>query len=1034
MYIELQNRLQPSTNFNLAVKTLIKNTLNGFRYHPYIFMLRLSPMGRDAVYPFTHQVELLFKLFSRKPLKILIGDEIGLGKTIEAIMLLKYMQEIGEVKKALVLVPRVLVAQWEGELRRFGIEPKRIERDTIDFLKSQGFPDGVYLSSIDLVKRERYKPIVLSIKWDMVVVDEAHRVGIVGGRKNARYIFLEELLSRNPTINIVLLSATPHRGKPDDYIQRLKLIDPNLYADVGELDTENFYKIINRALVFRRMKLDVNEIYEQAQVFKPCDFIAYVVEASEEERKFHDLLTEFLRNKLLEYYIRVGGEPKGLGLLLVLIAKRASSSPLAALKTFYRILMKRGAELGGKPEEVLKEVEKKADEIIDMLFTSFEDYGEIVDEEEKSVAEDIDNIIEATAEYLAPLIEKHDVEKLEKLIRLANEVKERDSRLNEVIKLVKDHLDKGDRVVIFTEFRDTAEYIYNNLLNSLPLLYRDRICLVTATRIEPPKILHSTAEARYTIEDVKNWLKRGDVEIIVSTDVASEGLNLQYANVVIHYEPTWSPIKIVQRIGRVWRVGQEKNVYSYNVLLAVESDLAVFQNLYGKLLSWLIAGVESKVVIGEKLKISFLKEITSASEGGVDVLSMPIGSREERGYSEYRAVLKYIEKGSKGLEEYIRHILSMLNQLKQVSKRVESEKGDRRVHVENVISKGLGSLCRSEAEEVFMKLLESIARIEGCSIEQKSDKKTYISCPQLGLDSIESLAGAYRVVEVLTQNVNLDKPPVILSALSNDIDFRELHFIEVVVKVGGRPVYSEVVGITKTNAEPLRGIQLLNVISKAVDNVIGVVNSLIFSDETVLTNAIAKAKYLVTRSYREYVVYPFNTYIHFVESNVLSHKHSGWEPTLNSIEADARWIGSILFLSPEVATKEPPPPIKIEEVEKKAMEFVIEFERRSGRVSEDVSMYEHYDIRSYDPRTGEVRYIEVKGRWGPTLVVELTQTEFEYAKKLGKDYWLYIVYDIGSGKPKLVMIRDPVANVIWKTKVDLRYELIGIKREATETG
>jgi len=130
VYIELQNRLQPSTNFNLAVKTLIKNTLNGFRYHPYIFMLRLSPMGRDAVYPFTHQVELLFKLFSRKPLKILIGDEIGLGKTIEAIMLLKYMQEIGEVKKALVLVPRVLVAQWEGELRRFGMSLREL-RETL---------------------------------------------------------------------------------------------------------------------------------------------------------------------------------------------------------------------------------------------------------------------------------------------------------------------------------------------------------------------------------------------------------------------------------------------------------------------------------------------------------------------------------------------------------------------------------------------------------------------------------------------------------------------------------------------------------------------------------------------------------------------------------------------------------------------------------------------------------------------------------------------------------------------------------------
>lgn len=1034
MYIGLQNQLQLSTNFSLSIKTLIKSVLNGFRYHPYIFMLRLSPTGKDAVHPFTHQVELLFKLFPRKPLKILIGDEIGLGKTIESIMLLKYMQEIGEVKKALVLVPRVLVTQWEGELRRFGIEPKRIERDTIDFLKSQYFPDGVYLSSIDLVKRERYKPIVLGVKWDLVVVDEAHRVGIVGGKKNVRYVFLEELLSTYPTVNVLLLSATPHRGKPDDYIQRLKLVDPNLYAEVRELDVEDFYKAINRALVFRRTKLDVNEIYEQAQVFKSCDFIAYVVEASEEEKRFHNLLVEFLRNKLLEYHIRVGGELKGLKLLLVLIAKRASSSPPAALKTFNRILSRRRAKLEGKPEEFLREVERRADEIIDMLFTSFENYGEIVDEEEKSASEDIDEVIEALAEYLAPLIEKQEVEKLEELIRLAGEVMKRDSRLNEVIRLVKDHLHKGERVVIFTVFRDTAKYIYNKLLESLPLPYRDRVCLVSAMKVEPPKALHRAEGAKYTIEDVKNWLKRGDVDVIVSTDVASEGLNLQYANVVIHYEPTWSPIKIVQRIGRVWRVGQEKNVYSYNVLLTVESDLAVFQNLYGKLLSWLIAGVESKVVIGEELKISFLKEATYATEGGVDVLSMPIGSGEEKGYSEYRAVLEYIEKGSEGLEEYIRQILSMLNQLKQVSKKVESEKGDRRVHVENVISKGLGSLCRPAAATALMKLLESTTGIEGCSVEQKSDKKTYVYCPQLGLASIESLSDSYKVVEVLTQNVNLDKPPIIVSALPDTIDFRELHLVEVVIKVSDRPVYSEVVGIAKTDAEPLRGVQLLDIISKAVVNVVSVVDSLVFSDETILKNAIAKAKYLITRSYKEYAVNPFNMYIHFVESNGLSYKHSGWEPALKSIEADARWIGSILFIPPKSTAKEPPPPIKIEEVEKKAMEFVMEFEKRNGREPEDVSKYEHYDIRSRDPRSNEVRYIEVKGRWDPTLAVELTQTEFEYAKKLGKDYWLYIVYDIGSEKPKLVMIRDPATNVVWKTKVNLRYELVGIKREAVETG
>jgi hypothetical protein len=154
-------------------------------------------------------------------------------------------------------------------------------------------------------------------------------------------------------------------------------------------------------------------------------------------------------------------------------------------------------------------------------------------------------------------------------------------------------------------------------------------------------------------------------------------------------------------------------------------------------------------------------------------------------------------------------------------------------------------------------------------------------------------------------------------------------------------------------------------------------------------------------------------------------------PASGSISIDARCIGSVLFISSDTS-KEAPPPIKVEEVERKAMEFVMEFERRSGRVPEDVSKYEHYDVRSYDPRTGEVRYIEVKGRWGPTLVVELTETEFEYAKKLGNNYWLYIVYDIGSGKPKLVMIRNPVNNVVWQPIPEYRYRLVGIKREAAE--
>jgi len=1017
----------PSTGSNQALKPLVRGLLEGFRHHPYIFMLRHSPIGRDAVYPYTHQVELLFKLFPRKPLRVLVGDEIGLGKTIEAIEVLKYLQEVGEVRRALVLVPRVLVAQWESELRRFGIVPYRIERDTVGRLKDLGFPEGVYLASIDLVKKDTYRPTVLDVRWDAIVVDEAHRVGIVGGRKNLRYEFLEELIGRNPAVNVVLLSATPHRGRSDDYILRLKLVDPNLHAGEDELDSEEFYRAINRALVFRRTKLDVNEVYEKAPVFKSCDFVAYVVEASEEERRFHDLLVEFLRAKLMEYYRRVGERPKALGLLLVLVAKRASSSPVAAMKTFDKMLLKRTAKLRGKPEEGLREIERKADEIIDSLFTSFESYGVLSDEgkEEKSTPEDIDELVESMADYLTPLLSEREFDTLAELMELAKTVEQKDSRLGKVIECVKEHLSKGHRVVIFTEFKDTAEYVYEALTESLPPPHRDRVCLVTAAKVKPPKVLDSKklTGGSETIEQVKDWLRQGIVDVIVSTDVASEGLNLQYANVVIHYEPTWSPIKIVQRIGRVWRVGQERDVYSYSVLLTVDSDLAVLQNLYGKLLSWLVAGVESRVVVGEELRISFLRRPSPAEEG-VDVLSIPTG---DWGYSEYKAILEYLSRGGRGLEQYIMEILALLNQLKQISRRVTSERGDRAVHVENVISRALGGLCRAQAGEALFRLLESLAGAFGCTTERRGGR-VFVTCPQLGSMTVEGLADVYRIVERLVHGPDSGGRPVILASLPDGTDLRELHLFEVLVNVDGRPTYSEVVGISRLDLEPVRGTDLLNLIARAVSNVIGVADYFSLGDDTLYKSMEAKAKSLVSQQYKQYAVAPLEDYIRFVESRGLSREHRDWRPRQESIttrSVSARWVGSVIFLTPESRGGEPPPPIEVREVERRAMQFVMEFERLSGRVPRDVSEYEHYDIESYDPSTGEVRYIEVKGRWGPTLVVELTEPEFNYARKLGERYWLYIVYDIGSGRPKLVAVRDPANTVKWKTIVSRRYILEG---------
>ena len=1035
----MQKQSERSTSFNSALKALLSSVLDGFKYHPYVFMLRQSPGGKDSVEPFAHQVELLYRLFPRKPLKALIGDEIGLGKTIEAIMLLRYLQEVGEAKKALVLIPRVLVSQWESELRRFGIGPRRIERDTIQILEAMKFPDGVYLASIDLVKREDYRPKVLEVKWDLVIVDEAHRVGIVGSKKNLRYVFLEELISRYPSLNLIMLSATPHRGKVEDYIQRLKLVDPNLYAGVNELDNEVFYKHVNEAMVFRRTKLEVNEVYEKSDVFKPCEFIAYVVEASEEEKKFHNTLIRFLRNKLLDYYSKVGKEPRGLGLLLTFIAKRASSSPVAAMKTIHRILARRSAKIRRDPEEILKELERSVDEYIDAFFTSFEEYGEIFDELEKNVTDLDDVFFEDLAEYFEPLLDERDAEELKALLDLAGAVKSKDRRLAEVLSLVKTHLQRGDKIVIFTEFKDTAEYVYESLLKELPSPARDKVCLVTASKIEPPRTLGvSSRSRRHNIEDVKNWLNKNLVDVVVSTDVASEGLNLQYANVVIHYEPTWSPIKIVQRIGRVWRVGQVKSVYSYNVLLTVESDLAVFENLYGKLLSWLIAGVESKVLLGEKLSISFLKT-EKASDIGVDIFAMPISAgMEEEGYSEYRAILEFIRDGRQGLERYINQILLMLDQLRRLSKKAGGKRGDKLVAIESALTDGLSGLCRKPAKEALLNLLDKLASAEDCKTKKNEDGSIFIDCQRLGVaTSIESIADAFKLIETLIgerdkiRKSKTSEPIILLAASPRGVEAPELHLFAVEARVHDRIMYSEVIGILG-NEQPIRGSRLIDVLAEVITNVIGIANSIAFSDVEVFNRLATKAKSILSRALRLHVASPLESYIQFVDGKGLSHKHVDWEPSTKSIVLNVRWIGSVLFARTDVSERAAPPPKLIKEVEKLAMEFIMKFEKEvCHREPIDVHEEEHYDIRSYDPKTGEVRYIEVKGRWGPSLNIEISDTELECARRLGKDHWLYIVYDIGSGRPKLVMIRDPANNVIWKPIVD-KYRLAGFKYDASE--
>jgi len=990
---------------------LLGKIIDGFEHHPFFFTLDIK--ADPPILPFAHQIELLFRLAFRKPVRILIGDEIGLGKTIEAILVVELLKRRDNVKRVLLLVPRILVEQWKTELKRFGIYTRVIERRNLPLLAQQGFPEGWYTVSIDLAKREEHKSKIVDADWDIIIVDEAHRVGKTrSGQKSItqRYELVEEL-SKDVCRNVILLTATPHRGHAPDYISRLKLIDPYLVGK-EELDNDSFYKLTRDSIVIRRTKMDVNEIYEHRQVFKKARFIARVINATKDENEINDLLFKFLRDKLLKYYEFMGEEPKAIPLLLALVAKRASSSPYAAMRTLERMLKRRSLVIEGKAPTLTdaSKLDAEAESIVEAyLGAGFEDYSDIGIWEE---AAEPDEPINKFVEECSSLLEEQDFNKVQRLFELAKSIAERrDSRLKGVLKLVQKHLSKGDKVVIFTEYKDTANYIYRKLTKEIPETAKVT-ALITSDGISIPGWKE---HRRPTIEDLKRYLKVGLVKLIVSTDVASEGLNLQVANIIINYEPTWSPIKVEQRLGRVWRLGQEKDVISYTLFLAIRSDRDVLDILYKKLLAWGRSLQEYRVAIGEEIIIDMMTE-----EG---YITTPIDvAKGTPKYSEYKAILTYIREGRLGLGYYIQSIINALASLKENLERIGLVRRNIVFKIERLLSEILDDFRGKNADETFKELFKTVAELSGLDVKIKGDR---IFVRTFKLDNTHDL---YTSIKALLQKNSDVEEPICLISSAQIENIKELHLFKAIIFFDNKQIYSETIGVgvkgDSNSMELIRGRKLLDIISKAISPkyLVSSVQEYSISNKILQVCKIRASKNVVN-SITPIAVNEFIRYISELEKLGFSARHRNWYPKgLNIYYDRAKYIGTIIFTSSaEVSISQSVPPIKVKEIEEVAMRFAMEYERNSGRAPEDVSLREHFDIFSRNPRTGEIRFIEVKGKSGLDLEIELTETEFKVATEKGKQYWLYIVYGIGLGKPRLLAVQDPVNNMKWKEVSIRRY-------------
>ena len=973
-------------------------------FNPF-FNFLIPEAGTRPVEPFLHQVEVASRLLLRKPIRILIADEIGLGKTITALAILRKLQRLGKVKRALILVPRILINQWIAELRRVRI-PRihRIERHTIRNLETRGFPEGCYIASMDLVKRDdppyRYFNKVERVAWDIVIVDEAHRLGIGTERlqKIGRII-------GKPYVNVLLLSATPHRGIPEDYLARLIALDPYL-TEGDHLNTREFYSLTHNVIVFRRRKEEVNKIYEKRDIFPECDFNALIVQATREEEQFQKRLMNFMRTKLMDYYERMQVPPRAIGLLMTIIFKRATSSPYAAMKTLENVIRRRAAILSSTTrEEVEERLRQRERSIADSIFGfGFDDYSE----EDLEVEPD-DQINQLAAEC-SIFLDDREVNEIRALYELAGKIQQEDSRLNAVLEYAKHHISKGAKIVIFSEFKDTVNYVYNKFVNEM-----GREAVVKLTGEESGK--------EDKLRKIRMRFERNPLcKVLVASDVASEGLNLQVANVLINYEIAWSPVKLEQRVGRVWRLGQTRKVEVYTVLLTAEIDSDALDIIYRKLLE-LDRATRARPIVGEYVLVLDMRQRTDTSK--LPLVQLSKGKRKIRA-TEYELINTYIRGGRTALSELVDRILITLRNLNEELKRNSVFPQVDPYLLEMLISKSTGFKDITNLERSLRTLIKAVIPLakQYMSISYDEEKELII----IGSGAPQELNKHYQCFAVL--NAILQKIPKrkteIPCIVAYGDEIEDLYLVKARVLHDQDEMYSEPLGILVRGEEQrtisiLRGSELITYISEALKNIAAIPN-----EHTTIEapeNAKIKAKGTLEDLIR-YLSSDYLRYVHTLIQKQWRDPDKDWLPKPRVMRAEVtQLIGIIRRISgnKNLAPRASPAMRKI--TEKQAMKRALEYEREHGRHPEDVSQFEHYDIKSTDPKTGEIRYIEVKGHEGRAFVVELTEDEYKEAQKRGEKYWLYLVFNVGKEKPELLAIRNPLKNMKVKEVTERRYML-----------
>jgi superfamily II DNA or RNA helicase len=1032
-----------------------------YEYDPY-FSLSIA-----RVDPLPHQLEAVYEYILPLPqIRFLLADDAGAGKTIMAGLLLKELKLRGLVSRTLIVTPANLAFQWQREMRdrfreRFDIIRGIDLRNAYGVNPWQDKPQVI--TSMDWAKREEVLESLGRTSWDLIIVDEAHRMSASDPEHKTERYRLGELLSQK-THHFLLLTGTPHKGDPANFCLFLQLLDRDVYGDVRSL--EEAMKRNHAPFYLRRTKEALvtfpdPDTGKVRRLFTNREVRTVRFELDGQEFDFYEALTRYVQDQSIRAAADPSARGRALGFTMAMYQRRFASSIHAVRRSLERRLQKLEDRLRRPQSETPTDL-SRLDEI-----------DELPEDEVAQLEEEVEQVSLPSERQAI----QQEIEALRALVQRARALEEREMsskliKLREVLTSQNIFGDPNTKLLIFTEFKETLDYLVATLRQWGLRVTQIHGGMRIGDRDTPGTRIYAEREFRE------------EAQVMVATEAAGEGINLQFCWLMINYDIPWNPMRLEQRMGRIHRYGQERDCLIFNFVAANTREGQVLERLLERLREIRSELGSDQVfdVVGEIVPANYLERLFRELYAG-RMTQQAMLDRLIRDFDRERFA-RICQSTLEGLAKKELNLSAILGRTAEAKERrlvpevveafflqaapvagLPTPKGSNGVYTLGRIPRHL-QLVGERLEPRFGSLGREYRRIT-------FDKRKLTEDPTLewvtpGHPLFEAVReevwekaqadlkqGAVFYDLYRTTPARLEVYAASIADGRGNTLHRQLFVVEVdssgrmrlrqptvfldLIPVTAVTVGSPVFPVDRTEVERFlleKGLQpfLEQVKQERQRELETIARHVEVSLLTLIDRQQRQAAELLQRQQRgeDVALALSEAERRLDELNArLERRRQEIERERQLTIADLTHIGSALVL-PHPERQNFAPMVRDEEVERLAMEEAMRYERERGWQPEDVSAEDRgFDILSRHPESGSVRFIEVKGRAGIGPVV-LTPHEYKTAERLRADYWLYVVFDCAT-QPRLISIQDPI-RLGWEPIVRIEHYQIGAEAIQKEAG